>query len=83
MKVKPPWPVRAKVMREVAAGLKYLHAHHVVHGNLSRHNVVISSDLVAKVCLLFIIAGKLIKTRSLSSVFAMILFLIHRLQCRH
>ncbi|XP_078578039.1 uncharacterized protein LOC144862971 isoform X2 [Branchiostoma floridae x Branchiostoma japonicum] len=49
MKVKPPWPVRAKVMREVATGLKYLHAHHVVHGNLSRHNVVISSDLVAKV----------------------------------
>ncbi|KAI8521244.1 hypothetical protein Bbelb_009980 [Branchiostoma belcheri] len=49
IKVKPPWAVRAKVMREVAMGLKYLHAHHVVHGNLSRHNVVISDDLVAKV----------------------------------
>ncbi|XP_078660064.1 receptor-interacting serine/threonine-protein kinase 2-like [Branchiostoma floridae x Branchiostoma belcheri] len=49
IKVKPPWAVRAKVMREVAMGLKYLHAHHVMHGNLSRHNVVISNDLVAKV----------------------------------
>ena len=47
-----PWPRRMDVLRGVAAGVEFLHAQQppIIHMDLKSSNIVLSSELVPKVC---------------------------------
>ncbi len=47
-----PWPRRVDVLRGVAAGVEFLHAQQppIIHMDLKSSNIVLSSELVPKVC---------------------------------
>ncbi|CAD7698349.1 unnamed protein product [Ostreobium quekettii] len=44
------WRRRLRLAQGVASGLEYLHAHRIIHRDLTSYNIVVSIDWVAKVC---------------------------------
>ncbi len=46
----PPMHVRLRIAREIASAVEYLHQRYITHGDLKSLNVMLTSDLIAKVC---------------------------------
>ena len=46
----PPMHVRLRNAREIASAVEYLHQRLITHGDLKSLNIMLTSDLVAKVC---------------------------------
>jgi serine/threonine protein kinase len=46
----PPIHVRLRNAREIASAVEYLHQRFITHGDLKSLNVMLTSDLIAKVC---------------------------------
>jgi serine/threonine protein kinase len=46
----PPMHVRLRNAREIASAVEYLHQRFITHGDLKSLNVMLTSDLIAKVC---------------------------------
>ncbi len=49
-KAPPPMHVRLRNAREIASAVEYLHQRFITHGDLKSLNVMLTSDLIAKVC---------------------------------
>jgi serine/threonine protein kinase len=45
-----PWHVRLRIAREIASAIEYLHRCKIAHGDLKSMNVLLTSDLVSKIC---------------------------------
>ena len=45
-----PWHVRLRIAREIASAIEFLHKCKITHGDLKSLNVMLTSDLTAKVC---------------------------------
>ena len=46
----PPAHVRLRNAREIASFVDYLHQRHITHGDLKSLNVMLTADLIAKIC---------------------------------
>jgi serine/threonine protein kinase len=46
----PPMHVRLRNAREIASAVEYLHQRLITHGDLKSLNIMLTSDLIAKVC---------------------------------
>jgi serine/threonine protein kinase len=46
----PPLHVRLRNAREIASAVQYLHQRFITHGDLKSLNVMLTSDLIAKIC---------------------------------
>ena len=46
----PPLHVRLRNAREIASAVDYLHSRFITHGDLKSLNVMLTSDLIAKIC---------------------------------
>ncbi len=46
----PPLHVRLRNAREIASAVDYLHRRFITHGDLKSLNVMLTSDLIAKIC---------------------------------
>jgi serine/threonine protein kinase len=46
----PPLHVRLRNAREIASAVEYLHRRFITHGDLKSLNVMLTSDLIAKIC---------------------------------
>jgi serine/threonine protein kinase len=46
----PPSHVRLRIAREIASAVEYLHQRYITHGDLKSLNVMLTSDLIAKLC---------------------------------
>jgi serine/threonine protein kinase len=44
------WHVRLRIAREIASAIEFLHRCKISHGDLKSMNVLLSSDLVSKIC---------------------------------
>ena len=68
----PPIHVRLRNAREISSAVEYLHQRFITHGDLKSLNVMLTSDLIAKVCDFGAAIQRLNSAMSLSS---------HGLQC--
>jgi serine/threonine protein kinase len=46
----PPMHIRLRNAREIASSVDYLHQRHITHGDLKSLNVMLTTDLIAKIC---------------------------------
>jgi serine/threonine protein kinase len=62
-----PWHVRLRIAREIASAIEYLHRCKIAHGDLKSMNVLLTSDLVSKICDFGAAIQRLASTASLGS----------------
>nr|XP_002122841.1 serine/threonine-protein kinase 10-A-like [Ciona intestinalis] len=44
-----PWPLRLRIIKDIASGLAYLHSKKIVHGDMKPANVLLDRELRAKI----------------------------------
>eukprot|EP01087_Luapelamoeba_hula_P004749 TRINITY_DN146_c0_g1_i2.p1 TRINITY_DN146_c0_g1~~TRINITY_DN146_c0_g1_i2.p1 ORF type:complete len:642 (-),score=121.19 TRINITY_DN146_c0_g1_i2:75-2000(-) len=49
-KVKIPWDLRAKVARDLASAMAYLHSNNIIHRDLKSKNILVDSNWDIKLC---------------------------------